>query len=169
MSALPDDRRLEICLRDLESLHGPIVRDQEIVDSYSYSWYQDEYTQGAFALFGPAQFSTHFQGCVEEAEDGRLHFAGEATSVHHAWVVGALNSAHRTVAEILMTLPPGDRHYYLTKLCDNWGTVDEIEIDEPGLWPKDEGHHEPDSKMNGNGSDKKELPDSDESNPAHGA
>ncbi len=77
MSALPDDRRLEICLRDLESLHGPIVRDQEIVDSYSYSWYQDEYTQGAFALFGPAQFSTHFQGCVEEAEDGRLHFAGD--------------------------------------------------------------------------------------------
>jgi len=133
MSALSKERRVEICLRDLASLHGEFVHKEEILDSYSHSWYQDEYTQGAFALFGPAQFSTHFQGCVEKAGNGRLHFAGEATSVHHAWVVGALNSAYRTVAEILMTLPDGKRHWYLTKLRENWGTVDEIEIDEPGL------------------------------------
>jgi hypothetical protein len=32
-----------------------------------------------------------------------LHFAGEATSVHHAWVAGALASAWRAVAEILIS------------------------------------------------------------------
>jgi monoamine oxidase len=32
---------------------------------------------------------------------GMFHFAGEATSVHHAWVVGSLNSAYRSVLEIV--------------------------------------------------------------------
>ncbi|KAF7349913.1 Amine oxidase [Mycena venus] len=33
---------------------------------------------------------------------GMFYFAGEATSVHHAWVVGSLNSAYRSVLEILI-------------------------------------------------------------------
>lgn len=129
MSALSHEERLEISLRDLEELHGPTVREQEIKDSFSYSFYNDEFSQGAFALFGPGQFSTYFDDCVKSEEDDRLHFAGEATSVHHAWVVGALNSAYRTVVEILQTRPEAERTHYLQELVKRWGTVDEIEIE----------------------------------------
>jgi monoamine oxidase len=62
----------------------------------------------AFALFAAGQFNSLFNDAIAPAMDDRLHFTGEATSVHHAWVVGALNSAYRTVVEILMTLPDGD-------------------------------------------------------------
>ena len=41
---------------------------------------------GAFALFGPSQFSTLFPLVVQPVK-GILHFAGEATSVHHAYVL----------------------------------------------------------------------------------
>ena len=116
MSALSHEERLEISLRDLEELHGPTIREQEVKDSFSYSFYNDEFSQGAFALFGPGQFSTYFDDCVKSEEDDRLHFAGEATSVHHAWVVGALNSAYRTVVEILQTRPEAERTHYLQEL-----------------------------------------------------
>jgi hypothetical protein len=32
---------------------------------------------------------------------GMFHFAGEATGVHHVWVVGSLNCAYRSVLEIV--------------------------------------------------------------------
>jgi len=129
MSALSHEERLEVCLRDLEEIHGPIVRKQRIVDSFSYSFYHDEFSQGAFALFGPGQFASYFDSCLKTEEGGRLHFAGEATSVHHAWVVGALNSAYRAVVEILQTRPEPERSDYLEKLIKKWGTVEEIEIE----------------------------------------
>lgn len=129
MSALSHEDRLEICLNDLEEIHGPIARDQKVLDSHSFSWYQNEYSQGAFALFGPGQFSTHFENSLKTELGGRLHFAGEATSVHHAWVVGALNSAYRTVAEILGSRPDEEKSHYMQKLIKRWGTVDEVEIE----------------------------------------
>jgi monoamine oxidase len=55
---------------------------------------------GAFAFFGPGQFKNLYTE-VTRPIGGRFHFAGEATSIHHAWVVGALNSALRSVEEIV--------------------------------------------------------------------
>jgi monoamine oxidase len=55
---------------------------------------------GAFALFTTGQFKNLYPN-VTESVGGRLHFAGEATSVHHAWIVGSLNSAMRCVEEIV--------------------------------------------------------------------
>jgi len=39
---------------------------------------------GAFAFFGPGQFSTLYTNFSHAAAYGRLHFAGEALSVRHA-------------------------------------------------------------------------------------
>ena len=71
---------------------------------FTHAWYGDPYTRGAFAQFGPGQFGTTdkggfslFASLQAPAALGRLHFAGEATSIHHAWVLGALNSAWRAV------------------------------------------------------------------------
>ena len=39
---------------------------------------------------------------TKPAAKGNLHFAGEATSTHHAWIVGALESADRVINEIFV-------------------------------------------------------------------
>jgi hypothetical protein len=52
------------------------------------------------------------------AADGLLHFAGEAISVRHAWVEGALDSAWRAVSE-LMFWPQFEK--YREKFVKYWG------------------------------------------------
>ena len=48
-----------------------------------------------------------------------LHFAGEALSVRHAWVEGALDSAWRAVCELLTN--PGFTNEQRRKFQRNWG------------------------------------------------
>lgn len=88
---------------DLATLHGVTVDylREETLDYHAYDWYHNQYTMGAFAHFGPGQFSTFFSDIVHPAGYGRFHFAGEVASHHHAWVSGALDSAKRVVNEIL--------------------------------------------------------------------
>lgn len=54
---------------------------------------------GAFALFEPGQFTTWLPALVKPEQN--IHFAGEHTDVHHAWIVGALNSAVFTAKNIM--------------------------------------------------------------------
>lgn len=42
---------------------------------------------GAFAHFGPGKFEDLYDSLNSPAAKGRLHFAGEAISVRHAYVV----------------------------------------------------------------------------------
>jgi Flavin containing amine oxidoreductase len=73
------------------------------VDAYfAWDWQNDPYTRGAFALFDPGQFYEMFPAISRPAGGGYLHFAGEAMSVHHAWISGAIASAYRSVLEILI-------------------------------------------------------------------
>ena len=55
------------------------------------------------------------------AANGRLHFAGEALSVRHAWIEGALDSAWRAIYAILL-----DRERFTDKqrkaFFERWGT-----------------------------------------------
>ncbi|CAG7850867.1 Putative bifunctional amine oxidase DDB_G0291301 Includes: RecName: Full=Putative sarcosine oxidase; Short=PSO; Includes: RecName: Full=Putative L-amino-acid oxidase [Serendipita indica DSM 11827] len=98
-----EETLVDILLDDLAVIHGIKIEDlrAEFVDYFPWNWDDNPYSAGAFALFGPGQFSTLYPE-VTQPMGGRLHFAGEATSVHHAWVVGALNSALRTIIEILL-------------------------------------------------------------------
>ena len=56
-----------------------------------------------------------------------------ATSSHHAWVVGALNSAYRGVFNFLkkyqMEKGPMRRHWQkkIDELKEKWGTIDELD------------------------------------------
>jgi monoamine oxidase len=63
-----------------------------------HSWYNDPYARGAFALFEPEQ-ETRLQTAIVQPE-GRIHFAGEHTSLYHAWIQGALESGIRAAKEI---------------------------------------------------------------------
>ncbi|KAG8533189.1 uncharacterized protein KY384_001972 [Bacidia gigantensis] len=71
----------------------------EYQSHYAYDWYQDTGTQGAFAYFGPGQFRNMYPWVVRN--DGKHIIIGEAASAHHAWVVGALESAVRGVYQFL--------------------------------------------------------------------
>ncbi|KAG8975278.1 hypothetical protein FRC05_006221 [Tulasnella sp. 425] len=98
----------DLVLRDLSRIHNV---------SYDFLFEQYEDHFGAFAFFGPGEFSTIYKSLNRPAAGGRLHFAGEALSTRHAWVVGALDSAWRAVKEVLWLSYP----YLIKKFEQEWG------------------------------------------------
>ena len=96
-------------LHDLAEIHGISVEDMgPLLGHYAWFWDSDINARGAFAKFGPGQFGRERVGDSLYASmktpagtNGRIHIAGEATSVHHAWVLGALNSAWRAVNNLI--------------------------------------------------------------------
>jgi monoamine oxidase len=69
---------------------------------HAYDWYHDPNMAGAFAYFGPGQFSQMWPEIIKP--NGWLFLIGEASSAHHGWIVGALESAVRAVYQLLVTL-----------------------------------------------------------------
>lgn len=65
----------------------------------SKCWDQDEWSRGATAYYKPGQFSTLLPHV--SSPEGRIHFAGEHTSVWiDGWMQGALESGNRVANEI---------------------------------------------------------------------
>jgi len=124
----------ELILRDLARLHAAhgityAFLKEQYVTHHSYSWYSDSNTSGAFALFGPGQFSNYYTFLTRPAADGQLHFVGEASSAHHAWIVGALDSAQRAVMYSLLRFGMrGEAEEVETR----WGPVGEVEFGKDG-------------------------------------
>ena len=94
--AMDDETRLEEALEDVAKIH-PRIREVYEVGA-SHAWYDDRWANGAFALFAPEQ-KTQLQADIV-APEGRIHFAGEHCSLHHAWIQGALESGIRAAREI---------------------------------------------------------------------
>ncbi|KAM0243957.1 hypothetical protein ACHAP5_006720 [Fusarium lateritium] len=124
---------IDVLLKNLARMHQNGTTYEEmyktIKDAYTgkyhvYSWSHDPYTSGAFALFGGGQFSELYPLLSLPAADGKFHMVGEASSVHHAWVVGALDSAVAAVHKFL-------RKYYpievVKRLRSEWNDPDEID------------------------------------------
>ncbi|OJA21517.1 hypothetical protein AZE42_01789, partial [Rhizopogon vesiculosus] len=79
-------------------------------------------TTGAFAFFGPGDFQDLYTSLSAPNANCRLHFAGEAISTRHAWVVGALDSAWRAVFEYLLLSYKGHkRNDKLNHFFALWG------------------------------------------------
>ncbi|EYE90055.1 flavin monoamine oxidase family protein [Aspergillus ruber CBS 135680] len=123
-----------ILIHDLARLHagddsGKTVPElEEIIgnsylEHFAFDWYQNPHSVGAFAFFGPQQFRSSWPKIIQPSGD--LAIIGEAASPHHAWVVGALESAVHQVyswlnqhkdkihgfselAELLENDPPAD-------------------------------------------------------------
>jgi hypothetical protein len=63
---------------------------------------------------------------MEPAWTGHMHFGGEALSSGHAWIIGAINSAWRTVMEILDT---EGLSYKADELNSMWGgPIDDVDM-----------------------------------------
>jgi len=116
-----DDAMLvQLVLKELADLHNvgiDFLRNQ-LIDYKGWSWSHDPCTMGAFAFFGPGKFKNLYTSLNNPAAKGYLHFAGEAISVRHAWVEGALDSAWRAVHEMLV-FPAFES--YRDKFFENWG------------------------------------------------
>ncbi|KAA1477078.1 hypothetical protein DENSPDRAFT_828268 [Dentipellis sp. KUC8613] len=100
---------LEQTLDELAKMHGMSKKQfGPVKDYFPHNWDMDIFARGAFAHYGPGQFGAPgddgrlFASIKTPAAKGRFHIAGEATSVHHAWVLGALNSAWRAVHGVLL-------------------------------------------------------------------
>ena len=128
---IPDAQLLALTLDNLSKLHDiPVERFGQLVDHYAWDWHNDQFARGAFALFGPGQFgrsdeNSMFANIKAPAAGGKLHFAGEATSAHHAWVLGALDSAWRAVVQVI-----GLNEQLLEKLKQEWPVSQEDDLDD---------------------------------------
>jgi monoamine oxidase len=95
-SAMTPDQRIERALRDVARIHPGIIEEFEF--GFSYSWYQDPYAMGGYALFEPEQ-QTSLSTDINRRE-GRVHFAGEHCSQWPAWIEGAVESGIRAAYEV---------------------------------------------------------------------
>lgn len=107
------------------SYHGLTTLEevrQVIGDAYishhAWSWSQDPFTSGAFAMFGPGQFSNFYPYLVRPAADSRFHICGEASSGHHGWISGSLDSALASVHKFLKRFDLREKQQELKGLWD---------------------------------------------------
>ncbi len=99
--AMDAETMIEQALENVAEIHPSIRTEFEV--GAVYSWYDDKWARGAFALFEPEQ-QTRLQAAITQPE-GRVHFAGEHTSLYHAWIQGALESGIRAAREIHEAAP----------------------------------------------------------------
>lgn len=94
--SLPEHERIEQAIENVAEIHPQIRECVEV--GASKMWHDDPYAGGAFALFDPGQQTLLHDHIV--APEGRIHFAGEHTSLMHAWIQGALESGLRAAWEV---------------------------------------------------------------------
>lgn len=94
-----DEDVKELVLRDLEQIHGRRLRDL-CTGVLVKKWDQDPFSLGGVALLTPYQ-PLEYSHELSRSE-GRLHFAGEHTTLPHAWIDTAMKSAVRAAADINM-------------------------------------------------------------------
>jgi monoamine oxidase len=94
--SLSERERVRFALENVARIHGQQVMDH-FVTGTSHSWVENEYTCGAFALFEPSQQTTLWPYIA--SRDDKVYFAGEHTTLQHAWIEGALESGIRAAIE----------------------------------------------------------------------
>lgn len=123
MGALTDEERVNQCLKGIQYMY-PEVDIYEHYAGYhpevtTKTWFWDEHAGGgAFALFNPGQFKNLYPALLTPEFKGALNIAGECCSVHHGWIVGALDSAYNSVNNILKQM---NATKHLVKMNAIWG------------------------------------------------
>ncbi|KAL8726335.1 MAG: hypothetical protein Q9166_006783 [cf. Caloplaca sp. 2 TL-2023] len=99
------------------------------ITHHGFDWAMDDYSSGAFALFGPGQFRSLYPTLIRPQADSRFHIVGEAASSNHAWIVGSLESAYRGVWMILERFKCYDLQ---EKMVAEYGNIPELETGKNG-------------------------------------
>lgn len=96
--SLTEDERYFFALNNMAKLFGPQVHREFTGYGATQSWTRNRYALGEAAIFTPGQL--HEYHAATRTVEGRVHFAGEHTSLKPAWIEGALESAVRTAVEV---------------------------------------------------------------------
>ncbi|KEK24113.1 flavin monoamine oxidase family protein [Bacillus gaemokensis] len=95
--SLSNRDRIRYALKSLAQIYGNQVY-KEFVSGASFSWSQNPYSCGGFTAFEPGQELELFPYITPPA--GRIHFAGEHTTLTHGWMQGAIESGIRVAYEV---------------------------------------------------------------------
>lgn len=96
MAALDARRQRELALDQIERF-SPDIR-KHVENHLVWDWDQEEWNRGAYVVYETGQMTTHLPELIRP--EGRVHFAGEHTSLWHAYMNGALESGNRCAREI---------------------------------------------------------------------
>jgi len=97
-SHLSVEDQVQQATENIERLH-PSIKNQNLIEGgTSVMWHDQEHFGGGFALFNPGEEQRYYQEI--RRPEGRIHFAGEHTSLDHRWIEGAVESGIRTAKEI---------------------------------------------------------------------
>ena len=126
LGAMSDRERIDECLRGIRFLYPELEKMEE--DPFAgyndgvttKTWFWDEHAGGgSFALFSPGQFKYLYPTLLTPEFDGCLNFAGECCSVHHGWIVGAMDSAYNAILNILEQVNARHKIHLMQEI---WGT-----------------------------------------------
>jgi monoamine oxidase len=96
LDRMSNTNRLKFALEQMNKVHPNISNFYE--GGISKSWQLDPYSLGAYSLFLPGQITSWLPEIVRP--EGRIHFAGEHTSIYSASMEGAVESGARAAKEI---------------------------------------------------------------------
>ncbi|MFD6159801.1 flavin monoamine oxidase family protein [Nocardia sp. NPDC060256] len=96
--SLTDSERVHFALAGMRDMFGPVVDTEFTGIGLSQSWQRARYALGEAVIPTPGQLHEHH--AATSSIEGRLHFAGDHTSLKPAWIEGALESAVRAAVEL---------------------------------------------------------------------
>jgi monoamine oxidase len=96
LSALADDRRPREVVRLMTRVFKDLPEYVEAV--VTQCWDRDPWARGAYAWYAPGQLVSFLPDLARP--EGRLHFAGDHTSLIPGWIEGAIESGERVAQEI---------------------------------------------------------------------
>ena len=97
VTGMSESERINFALEQVEQIY-PGMRDQ-FEGGVTKCWDDDEWARGVSAYYKPGQFGTLLPHVARP--EGRIHFAGEHTSVWiDGWMQGALESGNRVAREV---------------------------------------------------------------------
>lgn len=125
MGALTDEERVNECLKGIAYLYPEVDVFKEFAgyqpEITTKTWFWDNHAGGgAFALFAPGQFTNLYPTLLTPEFNGHLNIAGECCSVHHGWIVGALDSAYNAVNNILHQIGDTEK---IKQMERTWGRL----------------------------------------------
>ncbi|GGB72149.1 flavin monoamine oxidase family protein [Fictibacillus barbaricus] len=96
-NGLSNEERIHYALINLAEIYGNQVYS-EFVTGTSFSWVDNPFSSGGFTAFEPSQETELYPYIPIPA--GRVHFAGEHTTLTHGWMQGAIESGIRVAYEV---------------------------------------------------------------------
>jgi monoamine oxidase len=101
LGCLTDEERIRIAARDLSTIFGEEVIEENLEVGASQVWPATDKSGGAaFSYFGRGQRMLLWPGIIAPEWDDAAHFAGEHASYFHGWIEGAVESGLR-VAKLI--------------------------------------------------------------------